>query len=148
MNTSPKETAIARKAAATIAAERHWRANGAKFSEAELAESAKVLFLRERIAKLEAQIDCVAAPSNEHAPVTEKQRGAYLNIIGGLLGLLLGHSSAGVPYSKFESQQAIIDALHGVVSVKNEPTSSNTWHTGVRRRSPHAIPRGRCHEAV
>lgn len=49
----------------------------------------------------------------------EKQSGApgsrsestYLNIVGGLLTLLLGRSPGGVPYSSFETLDAVINAL-------------------------------------
>jgi len=49
---------------------------------------------------------------DEEKQFSEKQNSAYLNIIGALLGLLLGKSSSGVAYSQFETQQAIIDAIH------------------------------------
>lgn len=108
-----EESALARKAATTIAAERHRRTHSEKLTETDLTQGAEVLFLRHRIAELEQQIHSARAPSTHHAPITEKQRGAYLNIIGALLGVLLGQSPAGVPYSKFDTQQAVIDAIHG-----------------------------------
>lgn len=45
-------------------------------------------------------------------PIAPKQTNSYLNVIGALLGLLLGKSSNGKPYSSFNSQQSIIDAIH------------------------------------
>lgn len=50
--------------------------------------------------------------TNVHNEMKTKEREAYLNIIGALLGLLLGKSSNDIPYSQFRSQQAIIDAIH------------------------------------
>lgn len=43
----------------------------------------------------------------------ERAETTYLNIIGALLGLMLGKSPAGKPYSVFESQTAVISALQG-----------------------------------
>lgn len=40
-----------------------------------------------------------------------RSESTYLGIVGGLLGLLLGQSPAGKPYSSFKSMEAIIDAL-------------------------------------
>ena len=71
---------------------------------------AENLILMQRLIHMEQ----AQAETPAHAPISEKQRGAYLNIIGGLLGLLLGKSPAGKAYSVFESQQAIIDAIHGL----------------------------------
>lgn len=45
-------------------------------------------------------------------PVLVRERTGYLNIIGALLGVLLGKSSSGIAYSQFESQQAVIDCIH------------------------------------
>lgn len=47
-------------------------------------------------------------------PLSEKERQTYQNITGALLGVLLGKSSNGVPYSNFESQQAIIEMIHNL----------------------------------
>lgn len=43
----------------------------------------------------------------------ERAETTYLNIIGALLGLMLGGSPAGKPYSSFDSQAAVISALLG-----------------------------------
>ena len=43
----------------------------------------------------------------------ERAEATYLNVIGTLLGLMLGKSPAGKPYSVFDSQAAIISALLG-----------------------------------
>jgi hypothetical protein len=44
-------------------------------------------------------------------PTGSRERATYLNIIGGLIGVMLGKSAGGKPYSMFESQAAVIDAL-------------------------------------
>lgn len=50
--------------------------------------------------------------SRDTKPVMARERTAYLNIIGALLGTLLGKSSNGNPYSQFESQQSVIDSIY------------------------------------
>ena len=62
--------------------------------------------------------DAIAGERNSLAAMVEKMNipGAraevtYQNIIGGLLGLLLGKTPAGKPQSSFVSQSSIIDAL-------------------------------------
>lgn len=55
---------------------------------------------------LKAKVDKMAAPS-------ERAETTYLNIIGGLLGLMLGKSPAGKQQSIFNNQAAIISALLG-----------------------------------
>jgi hypothetical protein len=44
-------------------------------------------------------------------PLGDRAETTYLNIIGGLLGLLLGKSPAGKPQSVFENQATVIDGL-------------------------------------
>ncbi len=56
-------------------------------------------------------VDKIGTP-NERAEKT------YLNIIGAMLGLMLGKSPAGKPYSAFDNQAAIISALLGNYSDK------------------------------
>lgn len=56
------------------------------------------------LASLRAMVEKKAAPG-------ERAETTYLNIIGALLGLLLGKSPGGTPYSAFGSQAAIISAL-------------------------------------
>lgn len=53
-------------------------------------------------------IDIVDAASNNPSERSEKTN---LNIIGSLLNLLLGKSPSGVPYSRFETQAAVISSL-------------------------------------
>lgn len=51
-----------------------------------------------------------AAQSAQNTP-GERSETTYLNIIGGLLGLMLSNSPAGKPQSVFQNQSAIISAL-------------------------------------
>lgn len=44
-------------------------------------------------------------------PLSRREEATLLNIVGGLLGLLLGKSPAGKPLSVFKSQAAVIEAL-------------------------------------
>lgn len=46
-----------------------------------------------------------------HDHVSERSEITYLNIIGVLVNLLLGHSPAGKPLSVFKNQAAIVDAI-------------------------------------
>lgn len=109
------ETLLAHRIADLVAAERHRHAQRAPAVPAVelLPEQAELVFLRHRVAALEAELSAAGTADAAHAPITEKQRGAYLNIIGALIGLLLGQSAGGKPYSVFTSQAAIIDAIHG-----------------------------------
>lgn len=74
---------------------------------------------------LEAKYRAISGDAENVKPISEKQRGAYLNIIASLLGLLLGKSSSGKPYSQFSSQQAVIDAIHGTYGEKNGLSKRN-----------------------
>lgn len=49
---------------------------------------------------------------NKAKALNGKERASLINIIGVLLGTLLGKSSNGTPYSAFSSQEAIIDSIH------------------------------------
>lgn len=51
-----------------------------------------------------------SAPSSEPTPSLRSEM-TYLHIIGALLGLILGQSPSGQPYSKFRTQEAVISAL-------------------------------------
>ncbi len=50
------------------------------------------------------------ALSTEEA-LRPRSEGTYLNIVGGLLGLLLGKSPAGKPFSSFGTTESIVSAL-------------------------------------
>jgi hypothetical protein len=52
------------------------------------------------------------SPQSEK-PLNDRERRGYQKIIGALVGLTLGEDSNGKPYSKFKTQQSIIDAIHG-----------------------------------
>ncbi len=47
----------------------------------------------------------------EERPLAKRRESTLLNIVGGLLGLLLGKSPSGKPLSVFKDQAAVIDAL-------------------------------------
>jgi hypothetical protein len=49
--------------------------------------------------------------SSNEKPLGQREETTLLNIVGGLLGLLLGYSPGGKPHSVFKSQAAVIDAL-------------------------------------
>jgi hypothetical protein len=55
--------------------------------------------------------DSLKAMVENGAPPAERATTTYLNIIGGLLGLMLGKSPAGKPGSAYENQAAIISAM-------------------------------------
>lgn len=50
-------------------------------------------------------------PACSQCPITERAESTYLNIVGSMLDLMLGHSPAGTAYSSFNSQEAVVSAL-------------------------------------
>lgn len=44
-------------------------------------------------------------------PLTRRSEQTYTHIVGGLLGLLLGESPGGTPYSSFKTMESVISAL-------------------------------------
>lgn len=64
--------------------------------------------LHERHRELCKQVESRSAAKREVSPRSEA---TYLNIVGGLLGLLLGKSPGGKPYSSFETMESVISAL-------------------------------------
>lgn len=71
---------------------------------------------KEAIEKMEAnegELKSLRAIAEKLGVPGEREETTYLNIIGGLLGLMLGKSPAGNKYSVFDSQSAIISALLG-----------------------------------
>ncbi len=107
-----EEATIARSVAEGVAAQRYRHNNKIKLTESELKESAEKIFLSHEVLTLKEKLAAFKAPKKHRAPISEKQRSAYLNIIGALLGLLMGKSPSGKPYSEFQNQQAIIDSVH------------------------------------
>ena len=73
---------------------------------AEKERSFDVLHERHRV--LCKRIESLSVAEHEVSPRSE---GTYLNIVGGLLGLLLGKSPSGKPYSSFETMESVISAL-------------------------------------
>lgn len=51
------------------------------------------------------------APACSECLITDRAESTYQHIIGGMLGLMLGQSPAGTPYSCFRTQEAIVSAL-------------------------------------
>ncbi|MCP4393015.1 MAG: hypothetical protein GY804_01915 [Alphaproteobacteria bacterium] len=45
-------------------------------------------------------------------PLSERERNSYLNIIGALLGILIGKTKTGNQYSRLTSQKHLIDTIH------------------------------------
>lgn len=107
------ETELAAAVAHCTAAHRQMQRLKPHLSDEALEAGAEVLFMRHRIAELETEIETLREPDKHAHPISEKQKLSYLNIIGALLGLLLGMSPSGDRYSKFDNQQAIIDGIHG-----------------------------------
>lgn len=64
--------------------------------------------LQEQHRALQRQVESQNAAENE---VSLRSETTYLNIIGGLLGLLLGSSPSGKPYSSFKTVESVISAL-------------------------------------
>jgi len=60
---------------------------------------------------MELERDALRAIIDKGIPASVRSEGTYLNIIGGLLGLMLGRSPSGKAQSVFESQAMIISAL-------------------------------------
>lgn len=73
---------------------------------AEKERSFDVLHERHRV--LCKRIESLSVAEHDVSPRSE---GTYLNIVGGLLGLLLGKSPGGKPYSSFETMESVISAL-------------------------------------
>ena len=71
--------------------------------------------LREEVLRADMQIfgngNDAVAPQTANAPINQRAETTYLNIIGGLLGLMLGTTPGGKKGSAYDSQTAVIDAL-------------------------------------
>lgn len=52
-----------------------------------------------------------AIPACSQSSISDRAETTYLHILGSMLELMLGHSPAGVPYSSFKTQEAIVSAL-------------------------------------
>jgi hypothetical protein len=71
------------------------------------------LKLRQERDSLKGERDSLAAMVEKNNVPGQRAETTYLNIIGGLLGLMLGKSPAGLSQSVFQNQGAIISALLG-----------------------------------
>lgn len=67
--------------------------------------------LKAEFEALSAAHEAQAAEEQQSAHLGPRSEGTYLNIVGGLLTLLLGKSPNGIPYSSFETLDAVISAL-------------------------------------
>lgn len=56
-----------------------------------------------------------------------RSEGTYLNIVGGLLTLLLGKSPSGIPYSSFETLEAVISALNAHFGSHSGMSERTLW---------------------
>lgn len=97
--------AISTNVVQALLAEREaWKAEYATCSRALETLSAEHQVLLKVHADLATQVQ-------QHPEPGQRGEATYLNIIGGLLNLMLGHSPSGVPYSQFRTQDAVISAL-------------------------------------
>jgi len=69
--------------------------------------------LEEEKGRLESELAGIRSIIEKIDAPAERAQATYLNIIGALLGLMLGKSPAGQPHSVFDSQSAVISALLG-----------------------------------
>lgn len=81
--------------------------------------------LIQKYSDLQKKYEAIIGNHEAVKPISEKQRGAYLNIIGALLGIILGRSPNGKPYSQFNSQQSVIDAIQANFGDKNGLSKRN-----------------------
>ncbi len=108
------EVHIGMAALETIKAARITMAQGAHYRQSSSENYyQKTIILYEENLRLKDELEKYKSKIGGQKPISERKQGAYLNIIGALLGLLLGKSPGGKPYSQFETQQAVIDAIHG-----------------------------------
>ncbi|EOX6785730.1 hypothetical protein ACPU7Y_000547 [Pseudomonas aeruginosa] len=78
----------------------------------------------------------VATASCTICPISDRAETTYLNIIGGMLELMLGHSPSGAPYSNFRTQEAVVSALvahHSGVMGITERTLNGKFANARRR---------------
>lgn len=90
--------------------------------------------------ELQAQHDAILRHSNapvcSPCSVSDRAEATYLHIIGGMLELMLGQSPAGVPYSCFRTQEAVVSALvahHGGAMGIAERTLNGKFANARRR---------------
>ena len=80
------------------------------------------------------------ASTDPHEAISHRAEATYLNIIGAMLELMLGHSPSGTPYSSFRTQDAIVSAMvahRGDVMGISERTLNGKF-ARARRRLPNA----------
>jgi hypothetical protein len=77
-----------------------------------------LLALRAQRDDLLKKVELLKANPQQPSKIGEKAEATYLNIIGGLIGLMLGKTPAGKTQSVFDTQTAIVDALTATYSGK------------------------------
>ena len=106
------EASISAMVAEYVAAQRLHIKQTHDLTMEQLNAGAETLFLRHKVLTLEKRVEELTLPKRLQHPISERQNSSYLNIIGALLGLLLGKTYSGQPMSMFKTQQAIIDGIH------------------------------------
>ena len=84
----------------------------------------------QKLSELQGERDSLAAMVEKMNVPGARAETTYLNIIGGLLGLMLGKSPAGKPQSVFENQSMVIAAMlahHGHLSGVSDTTLQNKF---------------------
>lgn len=83
---------------------------------------------------LKAEFEALSAAHAAHVAEDQKtvhlgprSEGTYLNIVGGLLTLLLGKSPSGIPYSSFETLEAVISALNAHFGSHSGMSERTLW---------------------
>lgn len=111
---------VERSTHSAISAESYRALKAAHDAKVHLVEQAneRIRRLEAEKERLESELAGVRSVIEKMETPVERAQATYLNIIGALLGLMLGKSPAGKPHSIFDSQAAIISALLGNFSGK------------------------------
>jgi hypothetical protein len=67
--------------------------------------------LRDQYSALLRASEATNRPSGPDEALSSRAETTYLHIVGGLLGLLLGRTPSGQPYSSFKTQESIVSAM-------------------------------------
>lgn len=106
---------IERSAHSAITAESYRVLKATHDSKTQLLEQAneRIRRLVDDKSQIESELSGVRSIVEKMSTPNERAEKTYLNIIGAMLGLMLGKSPAGKPYSVFDSQAAVISAMLG-----------------------------------
>lgn len=97
--------------------------------------------LHAQFLKLSQEHEAQAARERQNGQPGSRSEATYLNIVGGMLTLLLGRSPSGVPYSSFETLDAVISTLiahHGDRSGISERTLAAKFAAARRHLAAHS----------